>query len=1103
MSVMAQRTVVGTITGEDGDPLIGATISVKGAASGAISNIDGKYSVKVPAGFNTLVFSYTGYAVDEIALGTSNVVDIVLKSGTILQETVVTALGLQTEKAKIGTAATTVQGEDLSRSAEVSVINRLAGRSAGVNIVQTSGDPGASSRIQIRGATSITGDVQPLVVIDGVPYFNDSYYGEGFGGNGIGSGGSLGSGGGVSQQSRMNDLNPDDIASIEVIRGASAAAIWGSRAANGVLVVTTKKGSQSKAKDFTIDLNSSVAFDEINRRVPLQKNYGQGNNMRFQFAPGGGRSWGDYIPSRAGGEDQFITDPTAAGYAGYFESLDGSKYYALTDGSATNLHGGKRSKETRDLYDFLFRTGVTFNNSVGISSNTEKGSTYFSMSNVNQQGIAVKNSNYRKTTATLNASRNIGDKFTIDAGVNYSLVKSDRIQMGSNLNGLFLGGLRSPADFETADYQGSYYAPTGEVFADRQRAYRNPLGAATGSIYDNPLWMINNIPSNTEVNRVTGRMELRFYPVSWLNVTARGGVDTYTDERDDFFPAIASGDNNGGRYTKETIVRNQYNFDLFGRSSVKLAEKISLNALLGTNFNRRTTDDHGATAQTFVNPLAPPQLTNGQALVPFNKRDEIRTHGVYATAGLELNDQVFLNLTGRNDFVSTLPAGKNSFFYPAADASWQFSKLFANSAFLSAGKIRAGFGRVGREPDPYLLKNIFFAPEDTRFGYSESWGPGINPSAYGGAFALGETAGNPNLRPEIKTEFEVGTDLSFWQNKIGVSATYYQNQIEDAILKVRTPESSGFVSVIANAATMENKGIEIEANFRPIDNKTWSWNIYGNWTRNRNKVTEMNGVNSISIGGFSDGSSRAVVGEQLGVLWGKRWERDPNGKIVLDENGFPTQANTSGIIGDPNPDFRAGWGTDLRWKSLELHVLFDASIGGDMWNGTRGALFFFGRAAATDVTTTLSKEQAESLKIYGGKTVAEQYPFAQNADGSYTVRGKVDNFGKQEVFVEEQWHRVGLGSGFTGPEEQFVEDASWTRLREVSLAWRFDPKKWGLKAIAGGNLTVTGRNLLLFTDYQGNDPDTSLNGPGNNAIGLDYFQNPATRTYRVSLNLTF
>lgn len=1101
---LAQRTVVGKISGDDGEALIGASVAVKGVAIGAIADLEGKYSVRVPNGYNTLIVSYTGYATQEITLSVSNVVDVTLVSGTLLEEAVVTALGIQTEKSKIGTAATTVQGDALQRSAEVSVINSLAGKSAGVNIVASSGDPGASSRIQIRGATSITGDLQPLIVIDGVPYFNDSYYGEGFGGNDIATSGSLGTNGGVTQQSRMNDLNPDDIASIEVIRGASAAAIWGSRAANGVLVVTTKKGKSNKQKDFSVSLNSSVAFDEVNKKIPLTKNYGQGNGMKYQFEPGGGRSWGDYIPDRAGGTDQYITDPNAAGYAGYFEAADGDKYYAIANGTNANPHGGKRSSETFDLYDYLFHTGLTSNNAVSINSANEKGGAYFSLSHVNQNGIVVTNSNYKKTTATLNASRNLGDQFTVEGGATYSLVNSDRVQMGSNLNGLFLGGLRTPVDFEARDYTGTYVDPNGIPFTGRQRAYRNPLGANTTSIYDNPLWMLNNVNSTTQVNRLVGRLEMRYYPLQWLSFTARGGADTYTDERDDFFPVLSSGFNNTGRYTKETIVRSQFNLDAFARAQLKPSANINLNLLAGTNFNRRTLNDHGTTAQNFVNPLAPPQLTNGLALTPFNLIEERRTHGLYATAGLELWQQVFVNLTGRNDFVSTLPEGKNSFFYPAADASWQFSKMFKNPTFISAGKLRAGFGKVGREPDPYLLRNTYFVGNSSNFGFGESWGPGINPTAYGGAFAISQTAGNAALRPEIKTEFEFGADLGFLKDRIGLNVTYYQNKVKDAILNVRTPESSGFISQISNAASLENKGVEIEANFRPIRKKNLDWNIYGNWTRNRNVVTDMAGANSILISGFNGGSSRAVVGEQLGVLWGGRWERDAAGKLDLDENGFPQASDVTGIIGDPNPDFRAGAGTELRWKSLTLNVLFDASIGGQIWNGTKGALSFFGRAGFTDVTTVLTEEQARALKIWTGNTVAEAYAFAKQQDGSYRVRGEIKNYGAGDVFVEENWYRIGPGgSGFTGPEEEAVEDASWTRLREVTLSYNFDPKKYGVKGLTGATLSLTGRNLLLWTKYSGNDPDTSLNGPGNNGFGLDYFQNPSTRTYRIALNLTF
>lgn len=1101
-TLSAQRAITGNVTDEDGEPLIGATILAKGTSAGTVTDIDGSFNLEVADNTTTLVFSYTGYATEEMALGASNVVNMTLKEGAeMLEEVVVTALGFETKRSKIGVASSTVDGEALASSGEVGLINSLAGKSAGVNITSSSGDPGAGSRIQIRGATSITGDVQPLIVIDGVPIFNDSYFGEGFGGNVTTSGGSLGSGGGVTQQSRLNDINPEDIENVQVLRGASAAAVWGSRAANGVIVITTKKGKYNANKKFDINFSTSVALDEVNKEIPLNTVYGQGNGMLYQFVPSGGRSWGDKISERPGGTDDFITDQNAEGYAGYFEATNGTRYYALANGTPDNPNGGRNATELNTPYEQLFQTGQTYSNALSVSSANEEGSVYFSLSNLNQEGIIKANSDYNRTTARLSATRRLGDMFTLDASTGYTYSTSNRVQMGSNLNGLFLGGLRSSSDFYDLDFEGTYVDPSGTAFPDRQRAYRNPLGANTISIYDNPIWMMNRILSSNIVNRFIGKLELRFEPTSWLNFVARGGVDGYTDEREDLYPVLSAGTNNGGRLTKETITRRQTNFDFIGRARKDITKDIAINALVGLGLNERKLDDHGATARSFVNEFSPPQLANATNFELFNREEVERTAGIYATVGLEFYDQVFLNLSARNDWLSTLPTDNNSVFYPAADVAWQFSKILPSRDVLSSGRIRLGYGQVGRGPDPYITSTDFYSPTAANIGFGEGWGPGVNPAAYGGAFALSTTSGNPNIRPEIKTEIEAGFDLGFLRDRFNLAATYYNNQTDDLIIQVPVPNATGFTHSIVNAASIENQGIELELDLGILRGSDYTLNVYGNFTRNRNEVTDMGGTESILLSGFSGTSSRAVLGQQLGVIFGAAWDRDASDNLILNEAGFPQLAGAAKVLGDPNPDWKAGVGAAFNWKGLSVNVLFDHSQGGEYWNGTRGALAFFGRAAYTTAETTLTSEQANNLLLFTGETVAERYPFRENGDGSYTVRGEIKNYGGDDVFIDETFYRIGPGSGFTGPDEQFIEDVTWTRLREVTLSYNFGNNiaSW----LRGATLSFTGRNLLLWTDYTGNDPDTNLTGSGLNGLGLEYFQNPGTRTYKLSLNLNF
>ena len=970
----------------------------------------------------------------------------------------------------------------------------MGGKSSGVNIVQNSGEPGAGARIVLRGATSITGDIQPLIVIDGVPMFNDTYLGEAFGGNQTSSG--VGSNGGVAQQSRLNDLNPADIESVEVLKGAAASAIWGSRGANGVLVITTKKGSGKTNKGFTVNFSSSIALDEINKRVPLNTTYGKGSGMlAFGGTSTGRTSWGDRIADRPGGENAYITDPNDPNYAGFFETPDGRRYYNFAAGTPEDPGGGLNSTEVYDIYDPIFKTGTTFTNTIDVGSTTENGSVFASLSYLKQDGIIQENSDYERINARLNITRNLGKIFTLGANLGFVNTAGNRVQMGSNLSGLFLGGLRNSPDFNLNDFEGTYVDASGTRFENRQRGFRNPLGASTFTIYDNPLWTMRNNLSTTVVNRFIGKVELQADPTEWLNLTTRLGYDTYTDEREDIFPFISSVWP-GGNFAKETITRSQLNFDLIARANFKVGDNIQINPLLGMNLNQRRFDDSGNSTRNWSNPDSPPQLANGTTFIPFNLEETIRILGFYGGVNISLFDQLFIGATGRYDGWSTFAdpnAGNEGdfFFYGGVDLAWQFTKLIPDNSILSFGKLRLAYGRVGRGPDPYLTAADFRPFQGTDRGFGDGFGPGLSGAAYGGGIARSVTAPNPNIKPEIKTEFEVGADLRFLRDKISLGVTYYNNETKDLIVQTDAAVSSGFRFEIQNAATVENKGVEIELGAEVLKLGDFTWVFNGNFSRNRSEVTKMaEGVNSISLAGFTGTSSRAVLGRQLGVIWGSRFDRDANGALILDEDGFPNGlADTDGVIGDPNPDFRMGLGSTLSWKNLSLNFLFDFSIGGEMWNGTKGALSVMGTAAFTTETTTLTADQANNLRVHGGETVAATYgQVGQNGDGSYTLRGRIHDFGGGQVFLDEGWD-TGLGGGFSGADELFIEDASWSRLRELTLTYTLNsPGFRAATKLSSLSLSFTGRNLFLWTDYSGVDPDTNLTGSAINGLGLDYFK---------------
>ena len=1105
------RTVSGRVTDRaTNEGLPGVTVVVKGQpAIGTSTNADGSFLLDgVPDAAQTLVMSYVGFATQEAAIAGLSTVNVSLATDSRqLDEVVITALGLEANRDQLGTAQATVQGAALTRSGETSVITALSGKTPGVLITRSSGDPGASANIQIRGASTITGNLQPLIVVDGIPISNSSIGNDGI----VSSNGGASSNqtDGVVQASRLNDINPEDIASMEVLKGAAASVVGGTRGANGVIVITTKKG-RSPNGTVNVTYRSSLSIDQINRRVPLQTAYGQGATGLYSSSSR--TSWGDRIADRTGGPDNLITDPTAAGYRGFMTFSDGTKRFGIAAGTPANPHGGKNSRDVYDHRDDMFKRGYTWDNTATISGGDTKSNFYLSMGNTHTEGIALQNSNNDRTSVRLNVDRQLSDKFHVGVNLSYIRTKSDRVQQGSNTSGIFLGGLRTPADFNNQYFQGDFTSPTGFVFTGRQSSYRNPLGRNNSPGYDNPLWTMANVLNTTRVNRFLGSVELNYNLTPWLSILNRAGVDTYTDNRQEYFP-IGAATVPVGRITAEIIQETQVNNDLILRANTKLNENITLSGLVGYNLNARRSTQVGATANTFLNPLSPPQVSNTPATnrQPYNLLVEQRTAALYASVDLGLFDQVFLNGTVRGESASTFGSQvSKTFVYPAASAAWQFTKLAALSgnAGLSFGKLRASYGQVGVQPGVYLTRTAY-TPADPNV-LADGWGTTFDASNYGGGYVRSSSQGNALLKPERKTEYEAGLDMRFLSNRLGFSASVYTNETRDAILPIQVAATTGFTSASANAGVIQNKGLELNFDGDVVKTDKFSFNLAPNFSLNRNKVTQLNGATSVFLNGNTDSESRAVVGRQLGVLFGSRWDRNENGTLLLDVNGFPTKAATPGVYGDPNPQWRGGLNLNFRYQDLTLNVLFDHVHNADVLNGTRGALNVFGTSAESGEQTTVSAAQAATLKVYdtgegdafgNATTVAQRYK--PNADGTYTFRGKVQNFGGADVALDEGWYRTGLGNIFNGPSEQFLENVNYTRLREVALNYSIrQPWLKSATHLSAIDLSVTGRNLYLWTNYKGIDPETNLTGVSNGR-GYDYFNNPSTRSIIFAIKFTY
>lgn len=1060
-SMIAQVSVKGVVTDSDGEPLIGVNILEQGTVNGTITDYDGTYSLDVASSASVLVYSYTGFRSQEVAVGNQTTLDVIMtESAELLDEVIVSALGFEIKKDETGTTASNVDPADIGRSGESTLLNSLGAKASNVQISRANGDPGAGSTIRIRGANSISGSSNPLIILDGVPIANNTQYG---GGNDV-TGGRTG---GVSQQSRLNDINPNDIESVTILKGASAAALWGARAANGVLVITTKDGASGKPK---ISFKSTRSVDWVNQRYELQDTWGQGRGG--VYSPTRAEAWGDYIPDRNGGAD--VVDQSGQ----YFEAEDGTLYYPIDEKNSTETFVDSN-------WDQVFQNGGFWQNDLSISGGTDKSTYFFSLGRIEQEGI-VRESDYDRTNLRLNNKFYFTDWLTMSSKASFTNTKSNRIQQNSNTAGLLLGLLRTPPDFDQTDYIGTYYDDDGNPTPLRQRSYRRYLGNNNNPTYNNPLWTIYEQTAGNKVNRFIFSSEIDIIPTDFLQFTLRGGIDTYDDKRDYFFPIGSAGDRQNGVFAQDVLGRQEINFDAIARANFNITRDISLNATIGWNINdRRLTSSSSSIRGFLVNARKETTDLNtaAEASAFESSRTNLRSNRGYTTLAFDFFDQVFFTAAGTLEAASTYP---ENFFYPAFDAAWQFSKIMGPSNVLSFGKLRAAWGQVGVAPPAHAAETL----AEGGFTYSTYSDP-LSIGLYGGGFRLDDDRGNPLLEPSIKTEWEIGADLRFMRDKLSVGMTYYQNVIDGIHINVELTPSFGYDSEVANAASMENKGFEVDLDYSILRNDDWDVGVYANWSRNVNEVTDLAGTETINLSPGASVSSRAIVGQPLGVLYGTGSQTDDNGNFILNEDGFPILTLSPIVLGDPNPEWRGGLGIRLSYKGFALNALVEHSQGGFFSPRTLHVLNRFGTTAVTANRVTLT----EDLVNYGGDVIP----------AGTTVRGNIENFGGGNVLLDETWYRTGIGGGF-GDNQAYnfsIYDASFTRFRELSLSYalrsNWVKEKLKLESII---IAATGRNLILWDEIPGVDPEINQTGVSN-ARGLDYFTNPSTASILFSLTVNY
>ncbi len=676
--------------------------------------------------------------------------------------------------------------------------------------------------------------------------------------------------------------------------------------------------------------------------------------------------------------------------------------------------------------------------------------------------------------------------------VGYSYSNSNRIQRGSNVAGLLLGLLRTAPDFDLEHYKGTYVSG-GVEYPGRHRAYRRYLGgSSTNPIYNNPLWTINEQKNITRVNRLIMSNEMNITPYTGTEVVLRAGVDTYTDNREGFFPPGSAGSGlNSGAFDIDRITNRETNYDVIARQNLDLGT-ISMLVTAGWNLNDRTysrlssyingflvnTDKH----TTNVN-------TAAEASATHNSRMFIRSTRAYGVLSLDALDQIFVNLSMANETHSTI---SDSYLYPAMDMAYQFTDMANGVApFISFAKLRVAYGKVGVRPAAHRFETL----AESGFSYS-SYSDPVSVGQWGGGYRVDDDKGNENLKPEVKTETEFGVDLRFLDDKFSLSLTSYSNTIADMLINTTLAPSKGFDSQYANAATMTNDGLEIDGSWDVMSNATQGVELTFNWSKNDNMVTKL-GANENEVLYLGSGSvnSVAMVGYPIGTLYGTGSQTDNgkvDGKLTLNANGFPQITSTKIALGDPNPDWRGTLGLNAQWKNLAVNVLFEHSQGGDYSPRTQWVLRRFGTTKDTENEVTLTKD----LKNFDGNTIPS----------GTTVRGKIENFGGGDVLLDEAWYRHGIGGGF-GDNQAYnfaIFDATYSRIRELSMSYTMNSD--ALRGATGLNsltFTATGRNLFAwYKELVGVDPGVNVGGIQTGS-GLDYFANPSTKSFLFSVTADF
>jgi TonB-linked SusC/RagA family outer membrane protein len=1074
-SLVAQAgvTITGTVTSDQGVPLAGATVLLQGTNIGAQTNDAGRFTFVVPsarangqaATLTARVIGYTAISIPiTLSAGSTISHDFSLSANPFhLGEVVVTGAGTSTTRERLTATINTVDSTALRRAVQPqNLVSALTAQAPNVEVRTQSGEPGASASIRIRGATSLSGANQPLFIVDGQPIDNSTTSTQG--GNQ-----------GTVTTNRASDINPDDIESVDILKSAAAAAIYGARASNGVVVITTKSGHPGPTR-YTF--SSTETWDKPRLPDILQRSYAQGT----------------------GGVDAVCGGPNCA-------------MTALSWGAPIAPGTPVYNHETE-----LFDTGLTADNNLQISGGNDR-TTFFGSGGLTAQDGYFKgpNNKYNRATARLKASQVISSKLTIGGNFSYIDDRGKYVQKGSNTSGIMLGAMRTPPNFND---QNTYTA------SGLQRPYRFPEPTSVARMqaagyYDNPFFVLDNPGNRSELGRSVSNVNADWNPLDWLDVKYTLGADYYNDSRLQALPLTSANDKRGDviRFTASNL---EIDHNLLATAKHGFGSNVDATFTVGQNLNsrryRQLADEGDGLIAPF--PLAIQNTVNKGAsnllnlVFPFSGTAEFRSlahiESYFAQSELSFYNQLVVNAGIRNDGFSTFGASTRRHNFPKASAAWTFTNLLGNGpkGLLSYGKLHFAYGETGKEPPLYAAVTTLASGQTFGSGYNDVILSSINGQ---GGLVTSQTLGNPALRPERNRENEYGGDFAFFGNRADFSATYYTRRADDVILGVPVNSSgTGAQFAIKNAASITNKGTELVLNIRPFTTSTLAWDAGVQFGRNRGNVKSLDGAEFIPYNseGFNGGIGSSTVGYAPGVIRGSDFVRCGRGlhlndaantdvdaacgaignarhALYLGADGKPIVDNTDRVIADPNPKYTMSYRSSITvWNKLRLSGLLDVRKGGQVWDQTLSVLDNFGTSKRTEIRSQQG--------IFGKNYLTDVYPYVAGP-GVGVVAFK----------TPQDWQAwfTGDGGGFGPVGAQAVEDGSYAKLRELSLSYTLD-QPW-VKSISGFStvdVRIGGRNLKTWTRYKGYDPEVNLGGAEYLTQGLDYFINPPTRSFVFALS---